>query len=453
MKSKKFYRCQACGYESVSWTGKCPQCGAWGKIKEMQDQEERGTQSIGREETVLKLSAVTTDQHERVLSGISELDRVLGGGFVRDGVSVLTARPGAGKSTLLLEIARVLAERNMTVLYISGEESSAQIKQRALRIMPSIPDKIWIKSGISMDRAVEDICKIDPDVVFLDSIQTMVLSDLPSRAGSPVQTVECTAKLIALCKGERPRIGILVGHMTKQDEMAGLRTLEHMVDTVLYMEGESDVPLRVLVSTKNRFGPTGEIGLFQMQSDGLKEVKEAADVFLTKREHSVPGSALSVIKEGTRLMVVEVEALTSPSFTPYPQRIGDFLRKDQLNTLVSIVEERGGLRLYDRNIIMKTTGGIRITEPSVNLAVIMAIVSAYHNKPIPMKDAFIAEVGLTGELKKVPQIHQRIKELDRLGYRRVYTYPLAEPIETDQIEVIEIGEIKEVIRRVFQERN
>lgn len=454
MKSKKIYRCKDCNYETVSWTGKCPNCNTWGSLKEVEVfQEKKSTSTVKTTEkkSALKLKDVVIDSSKRIVTSIGELNRVLGGGIVRDSVSILTARPGAGKSTLFLEIANDLAKNKVDVLYISGEESESQIKARALRIMETIPENIWIISTTSMDLALLNIKNLNPQVVFIDSIQTFTLEEFTSRAGSPVQTVESANALVDIAKDKNsPKAIFMIGHMTKNDEMAGLRTLEHLVDTVIYLEGESDDPLRILMATKNRFGRTGEIGLFNMTEDGIKEIDDIANHFITEREELVPGSALSMIKEGSRMMVVEIESLVSKSFLPYPTRIGDSLRKDQLNTLISILEQRGGVNLYDKNVIIKTTGGIKLSEQSVNLAIIMSIVSAFYNKGIENKTVFIAEVGLTGELKKVPQIENRIQELIRLGYKTIYTFKGNFQTENNEnVKIIKCRDLMEVINKVF----
>jgi len=302
-----------------------------------------------------------------------------------------------------------------------------------------------------MDIALENINIINPDIIFLDSIQTFTLSEYTSRAGSPVQTIECANRLVDIAKNiENPKAVVMIGHMTKADEMAGLRTLEHLVDTVLYLEGEIDESLRVLMSTKNRFGRTGEIGLFNMDEDGIKEIKDISGYFVTEREEVVPGSALAMIKEGSRMMVVEIESLVSKSFTPYPTRIGDSLRKDQLNTLISILEERANMNLFDKNVILKTTGGLKLSEQSVNLAIIMSVVSAIKNIGIDSRTVFIAEVGLTGELKRVPQIENRLMELSRLGYKDVYTCKLNIDKSKYDLNIHECRTLIDVINEVFK---
>jgi DNA repair protein RadA/Sms len=305
-----------------------------------------------------------------------------------------------------------------------------------------------------MDNVLKSIGDIDPDLIIIDSIQTFSLGEFNSRAGSPIQSIECANALVEIAKNKnRPRAVIIVGHMTKANEMAGLRTLEHLVDTVLYLEGESDEELRTLMATKNRFGRTGELGLFSMEEGGMIPIENPSEFFITKREDNniVPGSALSVIREGSRLIIVEIESLVSRSFTPYPSRIGECLRKDQLNTLISILEQRGNIGLYDKNVVIKATGGLKLSEQSVNLAIIMSIVSSVYNKGIPNDIVFIAEVGLTGELKKVPSMEGRIKELDRMGFRKVYIpkYGLKGNEKFENIEVVELRTLQEVIGHVF----
>lgn len=455
MKKKTKFICSNCGIETSGWMAKCSNCGEFGTIDEVEVGKNISntivTNSIPKSK-VEKLKNIKIDENTRFITGISELNRVLGGGVVRDSVNILTARPGCGKSTLLLQLSLDFAKKGIKIIYISAEESTSQIKNRANRILNEIPENIWIHSTQSMDDALQSIEDVDADVVILDSIQTITLSNLPARAGSPTQTVECLNELVKIAKNERkPRAVFVIAHMTKQDEMAGLRTLEHMVDSVLLLEGESDESLRTLTSTKNRFGRTGEIGLFKMEEEGLVEIENPSEFFVTKRDADISGSALSVVKEGSRMLVVEVESLVSQSFTNYPSRIGDSLKKDQLNTLISILEERGGFNLYNKNVIIKTTGGLKITEQSVNLAVIISICSSLLSKAVSRNSVFLAEVGLTGELKKVPNLSERLMELDRMGYKTVYVAEdvLDKKINLKNLEVKQYKYLKEVIREVF----
>ena len=317
--------------------------------------------------------------------------------------------------------------------------------------MDTEPNNLWILSTNSMDLAIREIENKDADIIILDSIQTFALEEFDNKQGSPTQTIEVAGRAVEIAKNpEKKRAFIMVGHMTKSGEMAGLRTLEHLVDTVLILDGSPDENLRVLTSSKNRFGRTGEIGLFSMDEEGLVEIENPSEYFISQRNEWVEGAAIGVSKEGSRLLEVEIESLVSKSFMPYPQRIGDSLRRDDLNTLISILKERAGLNLYDMNVIIKTTGGLKLSEPAVNLAIIMSIASSLLKKPISDKFVFIAEVGLTGELKKVPQIKNRVKELERLGYERVYIARNSlEKKEFSDIDIRDFANIKEVIKDVF----
>nr|WP_072536552.1 DNA repair protein RadA [Anaerococcus mediterraneensis] len=451
-KVKKVYQCKNCGHSQSVWAGQCPSCKKWGSLIETTVKETKSSQKVIFDENEAKrLKDIEINQAERIKSTYKEFDRALGGGLVRDSVSILTARPGAGKSTLLLQLSKSYADRGLKVLYISGEESQSQIKSRAKRIMDTEPNNLWILSTNSMDLAIREIENKDADIIILDSIQTFALQEFDNKQGSPTQTIEVAGRAVEIAKNpEKKRAFIMVGHMTKSGEMAGLRTLEHLVDTVLILDGSPDEDLRVLTSSKNRFGRTGEIGLFSMDEEGLVEIENPSEYFISQRSEWVEGAAIGVSKEGSRLLEVEIESLVSKSFMPYPQRIGDSLRRDDLNTLISILQERAGLNLYDMNVIIKTTGGLKLSEPAVNLAIIMSIASSLLKKPISDKFVFIAEVGLTGELKKVPQIKNRVKELERLGYERVYIARNSiDKKEFSAIDIRDFANIKEVIKDIF----
>lgn len=355
---------------------------------------------------------------------------------------------------MLLQISDAVAKKGHKVIYASGEESDSQIKNRADRILDKIHEDIWVLQETSLDSVLDAVEEVDPDMLIVDSIQTFTMeSALPARAGSPTQTMECANALLQIAKNKkRPRAVIVVGQMTKSDELAGLRALEHLVDTVLIIEDDNDEELRVLVSSKNRFGGI-ENGFFQMCEKGVISIDNPSEFFMTKREAGeiVSGSALTVIKEGTRAIITEIESLVSKSFTPYPTRIGETLGKDKLNTLISILEQRGGINLYDKNVIIKTTGGMKIREQGINLAVIMSIVSSVKQQGIESTVAFIADVGLTGELKKVPSIESRVKELERMGFKRVYVAKDSFVRETSLkgIEVVELKTLMNVISHVY----
>ena len=459
-KIKTKFICNECGYESLKWLGKCPDCNSWNTFEEevVETKKVAVKAKEGIRKTAKKLVDVTANKSDRMITGINEFDRVMGGGIVKDSISIITARPGAGKSTLLLQISEAIASKGSKVVYASGEESDSQIKNRADRILKNINSNIWVLQETSLDSVITSIDEIDPDLIIIDSIQTFTMeSAMPARAGSPTQTMECANALLNIAKNEkRPRAVIIVGQMTKADELAGLRALEHLVDTVLIIQDDNDEELRVIVSSKNRFGGI-ENGFFQMTERGMLSIDNPSEFFMTKRDVNelVSGSALAVVKEGTRSIITEIESLVSKSFTPYPTRIGETLGKDKLNTLISILEQRGNISLYDKNVIIKTTGGIKVREQAINLAVIMSIVSSVKQRGISPTTAFIADVGLTGELKKVPSIESRIKELARMGFKTVYVAKdsFSRKPNIDNINIVQVKTLNEVIGMIYFENN
>lgn len=453
-KKKTIYTCNNCGYESIGYMGKCPNCSSWGSLEEEVVLGKKSSVRKKSNKKINRLGEIKTDNSDRIITNIPEFNRVMGGGIVKDSVTILSAVPGAGKSTLLLQVANDLASLDHKVLYASGEESESQIKNRADRILENLSDQLWVVSDNSMDRLVDAVEDMDPKVIIVDSIQTFTLEEhSSSRAGSPTQTMECANTLVQLAKNEKnPRIVIMVGQMTKANEIAGVRALEHLVDTVLIIEGESGEELRSLLTSKNRYGSTGEMGFFSMTDRGMISIDNPSEYFMTQREggRKVAGSAITVVREGTRPIILEIESLVSQSFTPYPSRISECLRKDQLNTLVSILEQRGGFKLYDQNVVIKTTGGIRLKEQASNLAVLMSIVSSIKGQGIDNGTVFIADVGLTGELKKVPSLEQRVRELDRMGFKKAYVARNStKNIKVENLKVIEMDSLKQVIDHVF----
>ncbi|HEY8363640.1 MAG TPA: DNA repair protein RadA [Tissierellaceae bacterium] len=455
MKKKAKYICENCGYESISYYGKCPECGSWNSLKEeLVDEKEVKDKIKAEKRQIKRLKDIVSTNSDRIITSINEFNRVMGGGIVRDSITILTAKPGAGKSTLLLQVANDLAKKNYKVIYASGEESESQIKNRADRIIDAIHPNVWVISDNSMDNVLEYIEEVDPDLIIIDSIQTFALEEFPnSRAGTPTQTLECANRLVKIAKNpNRPRAVILIGQMTKEDEIAGVRALEHLVDTVLVIEGESGEELRTLLTTKNRYGSTGEMGFFYITDKGMVSIDNPSEYFMSARDENLlmPGSAITVVKEGTRPIILEIESLVSNSFTPYPSRISECLKREQLNTLVSIIEQRAGINLFDKNVVVKTTGGIKLKEQASNLAVVMSIISSVKNIPISNDAVFISDVGLTGELKRVPSLETRIKELDRMGFRKVYVAPNSGiDIKTSNLEIIQLRTLREVINDVF----
>lgn len=459
MKEKISFQCRNCGYKTSKWMGRCPDCGEWNTLEEAANGiSKKGNLKVlsqtASSSVLSQLIHVESSKSDRIITGIQEFDRVVGGGIVKDSVTILTSPPGGGKSTLTLTIANKVAKQGLKVLYATGEESDSQIKNRAERILIEIDDKIWIMADTSMDRVLEAVKQVDPDIIIIDSIQTFTLQEfLPSRAGNPTQTMECAGELVQIAKSpSRQRAVIMIGQMNKNDEIAGLRSLEHLVDTVLILEGENEEELRSIIASKNRFGSTGEMGFFSMTEKGLLSIDNPSEYFITKREANelVSGSALTVIREGSRPIIAEIESLVSTSFTPYPARIVEAMRREQLNTLISILEQRGGINLYDKNVVIKTTGGIKLKEQSVNLAVIMSIASSVFNKPIPSSYAFLSDVGLTGELKRVPSLEARIKELDRMGFEKVFIAKDGLKKQNFKtIQILEFHTLSQIITSIF----
>lgn len=464
MKVKKIYICNSCGIEADKWSARCSQCGEFGTMdefhREVTNANKKLLTNIKRESQnissrITKLIDVEVEQSNRIVTNLKEFNRVMGGGIVKDSVSIITAKPGAGKSTLLLQVAQDIATQGYKVLYASGEESDSQIKARAERILERISDNIWISSDTSMDNIVDILSVVDPDLIIIDSIQTFTLEEqLPSRAGSPSQTMECANTMVKIAKNKsRKRAVIFVGQMNKNEEMAGLRALEHLVDTVLVIDGDADDDFRELQSTKNRFGSTGEMGFFLMTEKGLESIDNPSEFFMTIRDKKdeVSGSSLTVVREGTRPVILEIESLVSNSFMPYPSRISEGLRKDQLNILISILEQRSKFNLINKNVVIKIAGGLKVKENAINLSIMMSIASSFIEKAIPNDYAFISDVGLTGELKKVPSIEQRIRELDRMGFKKAYVAEgsISKKINLSGLKIIQKKTIGEVISDVF----
>ena len=460
-KTKQLYVCKECGFESAKWMGQCPECRAWNTLEEksLESKSLGGQVSYSKPKIsngLQQLTRVSMKSDDRIVTGISELNRVLGGGIVRDSITIIAARPGAGKSTLLMQTAQDVAQSGYKVLYVSGEESESQLRRRAARILDEIHENIWVHSTSHLNEVLTAIDMMDPTLIILDSIQTFFLDEYPSRPGSPTQVMECTNAIMKIAKNpQHPRAVLLAGQLTKDDELAGVRALEHMVDTVLYMEADPAEELRTLAATKNRFGSTGEMGFFTMEENGLQVIVNPSQYFMTKRDSSenVTGSALSVIKEGTRPMITEIESLISQSFTPYPSRIAECMKRDQLATLISILEQRGGITLYDKNVVLKSTGGLKLNQQSVNLAVIMSLVSSSLKKSIPSDTVFVGDVGLTGELKRVPSLESMVREIGRMGFKRIIVpegslkSDYRNKISGTQIH--ELRTITEVIRMIF----
>ena len=454
-KQKTTYKCTACGNVVTRWAGQCPHCSAWNTIEEYIEPVGPATkQAVAKAATrtinAVRLGEVQKQETSRIITGITEFDRVAGGGLVNDSITILAGVPGIGKSTVLLSLCQAMLALGKTVVYASGEESAAQIKSRAERLNLKDIDDMYISDTTCMDDVLALITQVDADFIIADSINTFTLNDhLPSRAGSPTQTVECASALQDCAKrANKPRAVIMVGQVNKEDELMGMRALEHMVDTVLMLEGDSNDTFRILYTTKNRFGDTGETGFFQMTEHGMMEVRNPSEFFLTARSEPVVGTSLTVLKEGSRPIVVEIESLVTKSFTAYPSRITETMSRDRVNVLISVLEQHCGMTFVDKNVIINAQNNLKLKKSDTSLATLMSICSSYFKKPLPFNSVYLADVGLTGELKKIPNIDVRLKELDRMGYGEVYVAKDTQIGTYKNIKVIKCNVISDVLKRV-----
>ena len=421
MKSTAFV-CQNCGFETPRWLGKCPGCGEWNSLVEEQRVTKKGrTNERVRVATggnrPVKLSQVAPQERQRIQTGIGELDRVLGGGLVAGSMLLIGGEPGIGKSTLTLQVCDRLALAGRTVLYVTGEESAEQVRLRAERLGAE-SDAIHILCAIDLDEILAAVEEVTPGLLVVDSIQTVYRSTLTSAPGSVGQVRECTAELLRLAKS-RALTTFVVGHVTKFGAIAGPKTLEHMVDTVLYFEGEGFQQYRIVRAAKNRYGSTNEIGVFEMTEGGLSEVANPSEFFLSGRRPDVSGSAVVATVEGTRPLLVEIQALAAATPFALPQRVATGFDSRRLAMLLCVLERRAGISAAGQDIFLNVAGGLKVTEPAADLAVIAAVASSVRNRPLPMDAVFVGEVGLGGEVRSVARVDARITEAARLGFRKV----------------------------------
>ncbi len=416
-KLKTVFICQSCGSSFPKWMGKCPDCGSWNSLVEekVSKKKEKVYERYERA-TPLPLSQVKFGEEDRMKTGIGELDRVLGGGIVKDSVVLVGGDPGIGKSTLLLQTSQKVAEGLGRVLYITGEESIKQVKLRALR-MGVDSDKIEILTETDLGAIIEALENNPPSMAVIDSIQTTYSPDLESAPGSISQIRECASKLINFAKGKGVAV-FLVGHVTKDGSLAGPRVLEHMVDTVLYFEGEKNYAYRILRSAKNRFGSSNEIGIFQMEEKGLMEIDNPSELFLSEMEEDISGSVVVCSLEGTRPLLVELQALVSPSVYGMPQRVCSGIDYKRLSLLLAIIEKRENFRVSSSDVFVNVAGGVWIDEPAIDLGIVAAVVSNFKNIPVRKDILIMGEVGLGGEVRSINQIERRIKEGEKLGFKR-----------------------------------
>lgn len=411
------YFCQECGFESSKWMGQCPGCKEWNTfVEETVDKKTagKGKQSIAREAKVMPLSEIEMTKEERVLTEYKELDRVLGGGIVPGSMILVGGDPGIGKSTLLLQVCRNLSEKKVSVLYISGEESLQQIKIRAERI-GTFGDDLRLLCETNLDTIQDVIAKEKPQVVIIDSIQTMYREEVSSAPGSVSQVRESTGVLMQIAKGMDITI-FIVGHVTKEGVVAGPRVLEHMVDTVLYFEGDRHAAYRILRGVKNRFGSTNEIGVFEMREEGLCEVENPSEFMLSGRPEGASGSVVACSMEGTRPILLEVQALVCKSNFGIPRRTAAGTDFNRVNLLMAVLEKRLSIKMGECDAYINIAGGIKMNEPAIDLGIVLALLSSYKEKPISEKTICFGEVGLSGEVRAVNMAEQRVLEAKKLGF-------------------------------------
>ncbi len=414
-KIKTVYICQSCGHKSLRWIGKCPDCGAWNSMVEERVTKRRGTHST-QKATSTPLREVDVADEDRITTGIKEFDRVVGGGIVKGSVILVGGDPGIGKSTLLLQISEKIASQYDKVLYITGEESLKQIKLRAERLKIN-PNRIEILTETNLDLILDVLRQDIPYMTVIDSIQTTYTQNMESTPGSISQIRECAGALIGFAKQSGSPV-FLVGHVTKDGSIAGPKVLEHMVDTVLYFEGEKSCLFRILRAVKNRFGSANEIGVFQMNQRGLLEVENPSVLFLPERAGDVSGSVVVCCMEGTRPLLLELQGLVSPSSYGTPQRVSSGVDYKRLALLLAILEKREGLSVAAFDVFVNVAGGVRIDEPALDLGVVVALASSLKEIPANKESVIIGEVGLGGEVRAVGQIERRIKEAEKLGFKR-----------------------------------
>ena len=414
-KLKTIYVCQECGYESPKWMGKCPGCGQWNTmVEEVEDKAEKSDVINSFTSKPLKLTDIEITDEERYTTSIEELDRVLGGGIVKGSLILVGGDPGIGKSTLLLQVSRNLALNGKKVLYVSGEESQKQIKIRADRLDVNTSN-LYILSETNLSNIEHQIELMKPEIVIIDSIQTVYRPELNSAPGSVSQVREATSVLMRTAKSSNIAI-FIVGHVTKEGSIAGPRVLEHMVDTVLYFEGERHHSFRIIRSVKNRFGSTNEIGIFEMKTKGLEEVKNASELLLSGRPMNVPGSCVVCSMEGTRPVLVEIQALTASTNFGMPRRMATGLDYNRVILLMAVLEKRAGMQVQTFDAYVNVAGGLKLDEPACDLGIIISIASSFRNLPVDPKTVIIGEVGLTGEVRGVNLIEKRIIEAEKLGF-------------------------------------
>lgn len=413
-KAKIKYICSSCGYESVRWLGKCPECDSWNTFtEELVETSRRKSTKVPQKVSFHRITEIIATEEDRIKTGITEFDRVLGGGLMPGSVILLGGDPGIGKSTLAMQAS---ANIKNIVLYVTGEESEKQIKLRSSRLKIT-SEEFYVLAETELGQIIASINNLGPAVVIIDSIQTMYRSELENSPGTITQIRECTSMLMEEAK-KKGYCVIIIGHVTKEGMIAGPKLLEHIVDTVIQFEGESNHSFRILRAQKNRFGSTNEIGVFEMHEEGLREVTNPSELFLSEREKQTPGSVITSSMEGTRPILIEVQALVTPSNYGYPQRVSTGFDQRRLSILLAVLEKRANIRVSAANVFLNMAGGLRVQEPAVDLAVCISTASSLLNKVVDNQTVVIGEVGLGGEIRSVGNIEKRIQEAEKLGFTK-----------------------------------
>jgi DNA repair protein RadA/Sms len=456
-KAKTYYFCQECGYQSSSWLGRCPECGKFGTFVEEVVKAECGKRRAESEKlqsVPKRIDEVTYSETKRIATGCGEFDRVLGGGIVPGSLLLLGGEPGIGKSTLLLQTA--LAVEGKRLLYVSGEESEQQIKMRADRLVESGKRKVereelYVVSETVTQRIFEHIDAVKPELLIVDSIQTITTEDVDSPAGSVSQIRQCTTEFQHYAKTTGVPV-LLIGHITKDGTLAGPKVMEHIVDAVLQFEGDRHYGFRLLRAMKNRFGSTAEIGIFEMLGSGLREVPNPSELLLSQRDENLSGAAVAATLEGARPMFIEVQSLVSSAVYGTPQRNANGFDMRRLNMLLAVLEKRCGFKLGAKDVFLNIAGGLRVNDPAIDMAVACAVLSSNVDMPVSPRYCFAAELGLNGEVRPVSRVEQRIAEADRLGFERIFISKYnARAIDKKRykIEIIAVGVIEEAFRALF----
>ena len=443
---KSGFVCSECGYSSPKWLGRCPSCGKWDTFKEIR--AVKGKHSTSERQSPLSLHDIKIRKGERHKTNIDEFDRVLGGGITKGSLVLLGGEPGIGKSTLILQVAKNLVKQGIKILYVSGEESPYQIKMRANRM--GIKDEgVFVLSETDIERIHEETDETSPGLLIIDSIQTMYTPDIDSTAGSVSQVRECTQRLLKIAKNKDLSV-FIIGHVTKVGAIAGPRMLEHIVDTVLYLEGDRNHYFRILRAVKNRFGSTNEIGVFEMEEKGLKQIKDPSMLFIKEEGVCVPGTSISCVLEGSRAFLVEIQALTSPTYYGYPQRVSSGIDQRRLSMLLAILEKKLGIPVSNQDVFLNVVGGLKVEERSCDLAVISSIASSLKDFNISEKLLVLGEVGLTGEVRAVPRIKKRIMEAKKLGFKTAII-PVSRIRNDTSMEIKEVRWVRDAIKYIKDE--